>query len=96
MSYDDVFEAAGIAKTRPSSRDRFHYGDLRQLVDWMNEQAGEQRQELFDAAAQAWNALLELSGRPAFAGDAPEFSEGGVGHEACCRLKEIIYKIKGA
>jgi hypothetical protein len=36
------------------------------------------------------NALLELAAHPAFEDDAPEFNEGGVGHEACRKLREAL------
>lgn len=34
MSYDDIFEAAGIIRSRPHSDDRFSWSDLRRLVDY--------------------------------------------------------------
>lgn len=37
MNYDEIFEAAGIAKTNPHEGDMPHtftYGDLRKLVDY--------------------------------------------------------------
>jgi hypothetical protein len=36
------------------------------------------------------DALQELSQHPAFADDAPEFNEGGVGYETCRNLREAI------
>ena len=35
-------------------------------------------------------ALIELSRHPAFEDDAPEFNEGGIGHEACRKLREFL------
>ena len=36
------------------------------------------------------DALIELSRHPAFEDDAPEFNEGGIGHEACRKLREAL------
>ena len=36
------------------------------------------------------DALIELSRHEAFGDDAPEFNEGGVGHEACRKLREYL------
>ena len=36
------------------------------------------------------DALIELSRNPAFEDDAPEFNEGGIGHEACRLLREEL------
>lgn len=38
----------------------------------------------------ALETLRELANNPAFDDDAPEFNEGGIGHEACRQLQERL------
>jgi hypothetical protein len=41
------------------------------------------------------DTLRELAQNPAFEDDAPEFNEGGVGHEACRKLSERLTQLTG-
>jgi len=45
-----------------------------------------------DLLQVALDALRELAHNPAFEDDAPEFNEGGIGHEACRLLSEELAK----
>jgi len=52
--------------------------------------------ELLAALKQCRQALLHICHEcPAFADDAPEFNEGGIGYEACGKAIEIINKAEG-
>lgn len=42
----------------------------------------------------AREALLTLSNHPAFAGDEPEFNEGGVGYRACAISRTALKNAK--
>lgn len=49
-------------------------------------------ERLLAALNQAKLALWELSDHPAFADQAPEFNEGGVGYEALKVIREALYQ----
>jgi hypothetical protein len=44
------------------------------------------------ALIQCFEALKELAQHEAFADDAPEFNEGGIGYEACETAREVLRK----
>jgi hypothetical protein len=39
---------------------------------------------------EAREVLQELAFNPAYAGDAPEFNEGGIGYEMCRKIQEQL------
>lgn len=46
-----------------------------------------------NAVIVAYDALLELAYHPAFAGDAPQFNEGGVGYVALTLLRQAFEEL---
>ena len=50
--------------------------------------------DLMDALRHAGSAFFKLANHAAFAGDAPEFNDGGVGREAYRIIKTVLDKYK--
>ena len=46
--------------------------------------------ECLTAIQRALDALQELAEHPAFADDAPEYNEGGIGYETCDTLRSVL------
>ena len=55
-----------------------------------------QRTMLLEALQLCRDALLILCEHPAFYGDAPEFSRGGVGYHAVIKTRDALRKVRKA
>lgn len=46
--------------------------------------------DAYDVLRTVHANLRELAEHPAFAGDAPEFNQGGIGYESCRLIEEVM------
>ena len=102
---EELDDGGGLATgITTASIDEFNKeGDRGDLIAWVPHDRNEEANanliasapELLAALKQCREALLHICHNSAFADDAPEFNEGGIGYEACSVSIVAINKAEG-